>query len=1149
MAKIKQTSLEEMMRNMTNGALSSKEIDDIIKELSSMRNAVKSKEKAEEKERKRREEERKRQEEERKERERIENVTCMELPLDYQNLYEMDPNAMDVKVDNASDALIASLNNLGKVDIEYMSKISGLKHKELIVSLKGSIYQNPSKWEECFYKGWETADEYLSGNLLRKRQRAVEMDYKYKGWFTDNVKAIDAVLPDAVSIKDIYVTLGSPWVPTDVIEDFIDYMYNHKKSYFPNRGSVRHDEITGAWEIEGKWRYDHDTLSTNVYGTMRREALSILERTLNMQSVAVTDEVPCATTKSGVKRVINTKETILAKEKQNRMIKLFQEWVWRDKERSERLQMIFENKFSAYRTRKYDGSFLVFPKMNPAIKLYPYQKNAIARILFSDNTLLAHEVGSGKTYVMIAAGMELKRMGLSRKNLYVVPNALVGQWQGMFMDLYPSAKILVVEPKHFTPKKKEETLAKIRDNDYDAIIMPHSSFDKIDLSISWRMDMLREMRDKLEEKKRHTRGFITIIDRKLEKIRKQLQELSEKEKDPLANTRIYFDELGITRLFVDEAHYYKNVFIESKIGGVPGISNASSEKCNLMMEKVHYVQRKNDGKGVVFATGTPITNSLTDAFIMQSYLQSGELTLLEINNFDSWIGMFAEKEENFEIDVDTSKYRLVTRFSKFHNLPELTLLLSSIADFHVTENNAELPTFSGYKDATIAKTSDFEAFLKDISERAEEVRTGAVKRTDDNMLKITVDGRKGALDMRLIDNSLAFNYTSKVASCAENVYAIYDRTREERLTQLIFCDTSVPNDTHFNVYDEMRRLLVWLGVSNDEIAYVHSADTEKKREELFARVRQGKIRVLLGSTFKLGTGVNVQDRLVAVHHLDVPWRPADMVQREGRMLRPGNRNDVVFIYRYITEGSFDAYSWQLLESKQRFISALLAGSVKERDKADIDDTVLNYAEVKALAIGNPLIKTRVEKANALSRLYSLQNKYVENREMLMRKRQEMPEEIVRAEELVEKCLVDLEYFKANKCEYNTLEKRKIAEVVLDGLKDNEMQMQERVIGEYQGFKIVLPANMFKDSPFFYLERESRHRIEAGESELGLVQRMQNYLESLGKRYDRLRYRLNALKLDAEDIETELNKDGGYTEQIEQLTIEIEQIDKQLGVKQ
>ena len=736
------------------------------------------------------------------------------------------------------------------------------------------------------------------------------------------------------------------------------------------------------------------------------EALSILEKTLNMKSVVVHDKIACSTNSSGEKRVVNQDETLSAIEKQKKMVKEFQSWVWDDPNRKERLEIIFENNFSCVRKRNFDGSFLEFPGKSPSVHLYPYQKDAVARILFTPNTLLAHDVGAGKTYIMIAAGQELIRMGLSKKNLYVVPNNIVGQWRDIFVTMYPNANLLCVDPKSFAPNKREHVLEQIRDKNYDGIIMAYSCFEQIPLSKDYYKADLEEKKGLLAQIANQQGKATSKLKRKREEVQKALSELTVAI-DDLYNT-IYFDELGITRLFVDEAHNFKNVPIETKTNNVLGINSKGSKRCQDMMDKVHMVQKKNLGKGVVMATGTPITNSITDVFIMQQYLQSGELAMLDLQCFDSWIGMFAESVTQFEVDVDTNSFRMATRFAKFHNLPELTALLASIADFHQVDQSAGIPAFDGYHDALIAKTPEFNNYLNEISNRADLVRKGSVSRKDDNMLLITTDGRKAALDLRLVDPTAQFTYQSKVARCAEKVADIYVKTRKQKSTQIIFCDTSTPKDS-FNIYSELKTLLINLSVREEDIAFVHDAETERQRMKLYAKVRRGDVRVLIGSTFKLGIGVNVQERLIAVHHIDVPWRPADMTQREGRLLRQGNRNQKVEIFRYITEGSFDAYSWQLLETKQRFISDLLSGSVTERSGGNIGDTALDYAEVKALAVGNPLVKQRVEAANELSKYRTLQRKLIESRIMLEKELMELPGKIKNQSACIERCEEDLEF--------------------------------------------------------------------------------------------------------------------------------------------
>ena len=895
---------------------------------------------------------------------------------------------------------------------------------------------------------------------------------------------------------------------------------------------------------ETKDEYRCSVAATHTYGTSRMPALYILERTLNMKTVAVTDEVICHTNASGVKRVINKSETLLALEKQQKMIKAFQRWVWKDDKRKKRLEIIFENNFSCVRRRIFDGSFLDFPTMSPSVNLYPHQKNAVARILFSPNTLLAHDVGSGKTYIMIAAGMELKRMGLSRKNLYVVPNNIVGQWEKLFSVMYPDSKLLCVEPKNFTPTKRESVLEQIRDEDFDGIIMAYSCFEQIPLSKDFYTEQLQETLDKISELASNTNKATSKLERKKEAVRKALSSL-ELAMDNMYDI-VYFDELGITRLFVDEAHNYKNVPIETKVDKVLGISSKSSKKCRDMMDKVRLVQKQNNGGGVVMATGTPITNSITDAFVMQKYLQSGELGMLDLQSFDSWIGMFAERVTEFEIDVDTSSYRLATRFAKFHNLPELTALLSSIADFHQVDSSVGIPDFDGYKDALISKTSEFATYLNDISARAELVRKGIVSRNDDNMLKITTDGRKAALDMRLVEPNTSFTYQSKVARCAENVFDIYCETQSDKSTQLIFCDSSTPK-SGFNVYDEVKRLLIGMGVPSEEIAFIHDAGTESKREKLFSRLRSGDVRILIGSTFKLGLGVNIQNKLIALHHLDVPWRPADMTQREGRILRQGNENKKVYIYRYITEGSFDAYSWQLLETKQRFISGLLSGSLTERSGSDIESTVLDYAQVKALAVGNPLIKERVETSNELTRYLALQRKAIDNHIRMEKELMELPARIKHQKDLIEKCECDIEFYRSNRKEYSKEERKDIRQKLFSAVKGNVLMRSETPSITYQGFQIVLPANMTAEKPYIWLQKNGRYYVELGDTEIGGLIRIDNYLDSLDKQLEKLNEGLTDLCGRQDALKAEITKKEDYTDRIEKIKQRLEKLDRKLGV--
>ena len=613
--------------------------------------------------------------------------------------------------------------------------------------------------------------------------------------------------------------------------------------------------------------------------------------------------------------------------------------------------------------------------------------------------------------------------------------------------------------------------------------------------------------------------------------------------------------MEVTKLFVDEAHNFKNVPFDTKIGNVMGLNPKGSKKCEEMFHKVQCVQK--DGGGVILATGTPITNSITDAYIMQRYLQNGELGLLDLQHFDGWIGMFAEKNTEFEIDVDTSSYRITTRFSRFHNLPELTTLLASIADFHQVDGAENIPKHNGYKDALISKSYDLKKYLEEISKRAEAVRMGAVLRTVDNMLKITTDGRKAALDMRLVDSSLSVGCQSKVGRCVENVANIYFRTMKDRLTQVIFCDYSTPKKG-FNIYDDIKVRLKNLGIPENEIAFAHSANTEKKRKQLFDDVRKGKIRVILGSTFKIGMGVNIQDRLIALHHIDVPWRPADMVQREGRILRQGNINQEVEIYRYITEGSFDAYSWQLLETKQRFISELLAGSLVERSGSDIEDSVLDYAEVKALAVGNPLVKDRVEAYNELTKYKILQRKYVEARIAWEKEAMELPGKIKHQKDIISKCVDDIEFVKKWNKKYpnpkNNDEKKKLVEerkfirtTIHQAIKENVLETKERKFIKYRGFDIILPTNMKSEKPYVWLQNNGRYYVELGDTEVGNLVRIDNYLNNLNDHLKELEESLEKQQTKLRDIKTNLSKDENFYDQINHYRKLVEELDEKLGV--
>ncbi len=1076
---------------------------------------------------------------------RIEEITSMDLPADFENVFALDERAIGVHTDNVDQGLVYSLCNLGRVDIEYISAITGLEYKDVITSLRGSIYQNPLTWDECFYKGWETADEYLSGNLIKKWRIATKANEKYKGYFGANICALESVLPHPVSPDDIYVTLGSPWVPTTIIDDFIEHLLGsviHKVSESAN--AVRHDDESGIWEIPNKSRYNFTRYSgwnSHTYGTKRLDAMHIIEKTLNQKTIAVYDEVPSPTKPNSKVKILNQDETLLAIKKQESILEEFRKWIWNDERRKEILLERFDEKYACNRVRHFDGSFLTFPNLNPSISLFPYQKNAIARILFTPNTLLAHDVGSGKTYIMIAGGMELRRTGISKKNMYVVPNNLVTQWRDIFKIMYKDASVLTVSPKDFTPKNKYETLKKMRDNDYDGIIIAYSCFERIELSYEHKAEKIEQ---ELEAHKRANKKLSSNrFSKQDEKLQKELTKAHIASREP---DDIFFDELGIGTIFLDEAHNYKNVPIETQTSRVLGISSGGSARCQDMLDKISYVQRANNGRGAVLATGTPITNSITDAFVMQKYLQNGDLKMLGLSSFDGWIGMFAEKHTEFEIDIDTSSYRLATRFSRFHNLPELTALFASVADFHIVDKSVGVPDFNGYTDSVSSPTREFQDYLKEISKRADLVRNHKVKSKVDNLLLITTDGRKAALDMRLVDKKNGrFNHDSKVANCARNVYKIY--STYPNTTQLVFCDYSTPKKD-FNLYDELKTLLIALGIPSSEIEFVHNAGSERARAKLFEAVRLGKIRVLIGSTFKLGMGVNVQDKLKAIHHLDVPWRPADMTQREGRILRQGNTNDEVYIFRYITKGSFDAYSWQLLETKQRFITSLLSGHLQDRSGTDVADTALNYAEIKAIAVGNPAIKQRVECANELDKLIILRRENIKQNESMAQELATLPSKIANQQDKIKRAKADYKLIKNEKFEYSPEERKQFRETIDLAIKSNAYKTVESDIVSYRGFMLVAPAGMIPLSPYMWLIRNGKYFLEIGDSEVGNLLRVDNFLDNFKSHLQMLKKGLDALIGRKEYIENALSQPDPYADKIEELQIKLDKIDKKLGVK-
>jgi len=1073
----------------------------------------------------------------------INDVISLELSSDYENLYSTNPITQGVHVDSIQDALIMSLNTLLRVDLEYIQAITGESYKTIIKVLKGSIYQDPETWNECFYKGWVMADEYLSGNLKEKLDAVKKANKKYHGYFNRNLEALLNVMPKDVDTKDIYVTLGSPWIPVNYVQKFVEWIVGCKsQSIFTP--IVRHDSFTGTWQIGMKSTWNRTPRCIYTYGTLKKPALSIIEHSLNMSPIAIYDYKTLPSGKTY--KEFNEVETSQALNKQQELIKAFRKWLFEmDDVRKEEITKIYNDTFCFFKKRHFDGSFLTLPTLNPEVQLFDYQKNAIARILLSPNVLLAHDVGAGKTFIMIAAGMELKRLGFAKKLMYVVPNNIVGQWKNIFLHMYPNANLLVVEPKTFKPALRKQVLLNIKNNTYDGIIMAYSCFEMIGVSQDFYIEQAQKQLEQID-KIYNNKDDIT---NKLEKTRKDLlSKLAKLNETYRMTTMPAFDELGIDRLFIDEAHNFKNVPLNSNIGFVLGINNKGSEKCQKMMDKVYAVQKgSKDGGGVVMATGTPITNSVTDAFVFQKYLQNGQLALLGLHTFDLWAANFAEQNTSFEVDVDPNNFRLATRFSKFHNIQELTTLLAGVADFHHVNNESDLPEFNGYKDIEIEKSKALENYLEEISTRVETIRGSyfGCKKEGDNMLKVTVDGRKAALDVRLVDKSAGFDFNSKVEACSTQVANIYFGTSKDKLTQLIFCDTSIPKNG-FNIYDELKRLLILKCVPENEIEYIHDADTEKKRNALFEKMRKGDVRILIGSTFKLGLGVNVQDKLIALHHIDVPWRPADMVQREGRIKRPGNQNKEIFIYRYVTKGSFDAYSWQLLESKQSFISELLSGYADNREEDELGDMVLNYAEVKALAVGNPLIKDRVSVQNELCRLQMLNTKFIEKQESMNRELAKLPGEQVELANKIYNLKEDVKRYEECKKELSSTERIAIRELISKHLFDLDAPTEDQVLLTYQGFDVIIPSNNIIDKPYIILSNKGQYTLYVSK-ELGIIVKMNNLLEGLKGMLDDTLAAYHANEVRKEQILEELKKTNDYSDLIIEAKEKLEELDNKLKV--
>ena len=887
-------------------------------------------------------------------------------------------------VDTASEALAVSIGERAGVDLSYMAQLSGKTEAELTEELAGVIFKNPIS------EKWEPSDEYLSGNVREKLQIAKQFAEDHSEYQV-NVQYLEQVQPKDLDASEIEARLGATWISEDYITRFMAETFHTPRYYVGSKVKVQYAEVTGQWNVMGKNVDSYgNALVTSTYGTQRANAYRLLEDALNLRDTKIYDTVQDA---DGEHRELNRKETMLAQQKQELIKEEFKEWIFKDLHRREDLCKIYNERFNSIRPREYDGSHIQFVGMNPEITLMPHQKNAVAHVLYGNNTLLAHCVGAGKTFQMIAAGMESKRLGLSQKNLYVVPNHLTEQWGSDFLRLYPGANILVATKKDFEPANRKRFCSRIATGDYDAVIIGHTQFEKIPLSrerqIAMLEDQIADITFSIEEAAHQAGQNYTI--KQLEKTKKSLQARMKKLNDQTRKDDVVtFEQLGVDRLFVDESHSFKNLFLYTKMRNVAGISQTDAQKSSDMFMKCRYMDELTGGRGITFATGTPVSNSMTELYTIMRYLQYDTLMRMGMGHFDSWAATFGETVTAIELSPEGTGYRAKTRFARFFNLPELISIFKEAADIQTSDMlNLPVPE-AEFINEVLKPSEEQQEMVSAFSERAEEVRAGLVNPTVDNMLKITNDGRKCALDQRLLNELLPDAEKSKVNTCVENAFQVWDEGKADRTTQLIFCDLSTPKgDGTFNVYDDVRNKLVARGIPKEEIAFIHEYNTETKKADLFAKVRAGQVRILMGSTPKLGAGTNVQDRLIALHHLDCPWKPSDLEQQEGRILRQGNQNDKVKIFRYVTENTFDAYMWQILENKQKFISQIMTSKSPVRACEDVDDTALSYAEIKALATGNPYIKEKMDldvqvsklkllKANHTSQIYRLESDIAKN---------------------------------------------------------------------------------------------------------------------------------------------------------------------------
>jgi N12 class adenine-specific DNA methylase len=1049
-------------------------------------------------------------------------------------------------VDTASEALAVSIGERAKVDLPFMAELSGKTEEQITEELAGAIFRNP------LTDKWETSDEYLSGNVREKlgiAERFAENHPEYEG----NVQYLKKVQPKDLDASEIEVRLGATWVDTEYITQFMGETFHTPGYYLGSKIDVRYAAVNGQWNITGKNMDNRgNALVQSTYGTQRANAYRLLEDALNLRDTKIYDIIEDA---DGEHRVLNKKETMLAQQKQEMIKEAFKEWIFRDIDRREALCKKYNELFNSSRPREYDGSHIQFTGMTPEITLMPHQKNAVAHILYGNNTLLAHCVGAGKTFQMIVAGMESRRLGLSQKNLYVVPNHLTEQWGSDFLRLYPGANVLVATKKDFEPANRKKFCSRIATGDYDAIIIGHSQFERIPLSVERQAaaieKQIRDITMAIEDAEGQEGTRYTV--KQMEKTRKSLQTRLDKLNDQTRKDDVVtFEQLGVDRLFVDESHNYKNLFLYTKMRNIAGIAQTDAQKSSDMFMKCQYLDELTGGKGVTFATGTPVSNSMVELYTIMRYLQYDTIQKMGLGHFDSWAAAFGETVTAIELSPEGTGYRAKTRFARFFNLPELISLFKESADIQ-TADMLNLPVPEAEYINEVLKPSEIQQdMVSAFADRAEAVRSGLVEPTVDNMLKITNDGRKCALDQRLLNDMLPDEADSKVNRCAKNAYDIWEETAEKKSTQLIFCDLSTPkNDGTFNVYDDIREKLVEKGIPREEIAFIHEAGTEAKKAELFAKVRAGQVRILLGSTPKLGAGTNIQDRLIALHHLDCPWKPSDLEQQEGRILRQGNQNEKVKIFRYVTENTFDAYMWQILENKQKFISQIMTSKSPVRACEDVDDAALSYAEIKALATGNPYIREKMDldiqvsklklmKANHTSQKYHLETDIAKNYPVQIAAQKEQIAGLRADREAVKPILEEKEKdnFSMMIGGKTYTDRKEAGTAILAACAGLKAVKSNGQIGEFHGFSLNASYDSFYQTYKLTIKRQCSYQIEIGKDVLGNLQRISNALTGIEKRLteaeQKMENLLSQLATAQEEVEKPFPKEAELTEKMERL---------------